>query len=299
MLRPNYFSGPLGQQYLRSPSYGAAYQSVHHSTAIANFPYNGGAGVTPVYQPPQQPALYNLAPQPPQQTQPEQPVNYRFDRKADKIVFHLKENTKVPAFNKYFRDVFSYNVGLFNQKENTYTKALVLEQKIKAHGFINGGDKDTNTLKSELSKNLKDSTGTINNKITKIFDENKNDPGFQESIKATLEEGIAIRANSDSRASEFRRVLLELNLTKKDAGQIAKAISILDDHFLAKSIPATEISAHISKLVEKHLSHQPPPSASPSQPQKATLRVDQLGRKSWSSSQEQLQKGGNLCRWQR
>lgn len=285
MSRPNYFSGPLGQQsgYVQDHQYyRAAYPSVHHSTAIANFPYNGGAGVTPVYQPPQQPALYNLAPQPPQQTQPEQPVNYRFDRKADKIVFHLKENTKVPAFNKYFRDVFSYNVGLINQKENTYTKALVLYEKIKAYGFINGGDKDTDTLKSELSKKLIDSTCTINNKITKIFDENKNNQGFQESIKATLEEGIAIRANSDPRANGLRNLLLtKEDLTKKDAGQIAKAISILDDHFLAKSIPATEISAHISKLVEKHLSHQPPPSASPSQPQKATLRVDQLGRKSW------------------
>ena len=231
------------------------------------------------------------APQLAQPPTPQQPdAQYDFIMNGgtiDKIVFDLKKNKVEPAFNTYFN---GFGIGV-DKKEEKYTKALVFEQKIKAIGFrfasfgldtlsdpeyLNSLTEDRDATNNNA---LKDSAGTTNNKIKTIFDKYNNDSGFKTSIKATLQKGIALQTKSDPRANGLRNVLLRGDLTKEDAGQIAKAISILD---AGTETGDAKVGTKINDLIVQYLSPAPqqPPSLSASQPQpqpQHSSYVNQLG----------------------
>ena len=193
---------------------------------------------------------------------------YYFDmnkdsRKPDKIIFNLnemnKENVK-PFFIDYFKTNSFFES--IKGREERYTEALVFEQKIKEIGHhFNEIDlaqlsKPETLLKlTEFGGKtavLKDSSDAEHHKIIEILKNNKENPSFIESIKETLNEGIALQNKSDYHANQLRIALIKNNLKKEEAGQIAKAISILDNQFISQSKPSRSVSEHIDKLFNYH-----------------------------------------------
>ena len=193
---------------------------------------------------------------------------YYFDmnkdsRKPDKIIFNLnemnKENVK-PFFIDYFKTNSFFES--IKGREERYTEALVFEQKIKEIGHhFNEIDlaqlsKPETLLKlTEFGGKtavLKDSSDAEHHKIIEILKNNKENPSFKESIKEKLNEGIALQNKSDYRANQLRIALIQNNLKKEEAGQIAKAISILDNQFISQSKLSRSVSEHIDKLFNYH-----------------------------------------------
>ena len=177
-------------------------------------------------------------------TEPQKPAaDYGFYMKSGKILFAMSDKYKAPLFSEYFEGLCSsaeYS-QLDAYKERRYTSALVFEQKLKEIGRLYGSfledeklDDFLDRLKktTEGNKIFKDSTDTIKNKINNIFEINKHKPLFEERIKLTLNEGIALKNKSHrpqyQDADKLRNALLYRDLTKEDAGQIAKAISIIE-----------------------------------------------------------------------
>ncbi len=200
------------------------------------------------------------------------------DNKPDKIIFDLEEMSKArvkPLFIDYFKKSNNF-IETSKGQEERYTEALVFEQKIKEIGrFFDEIRLEQLSKPEELLKLtekingkavLKESTGTTLNKIIEILKNNKENPSFIESIKETLNEGIALRNKSDHRANQLRIALIQDNLAKEEAGQIAKAISILDNQFISQSKPTRSVSEHIDKLFKYHS-----PSPSPKYPTNHTI----------------------------
>lgn len=248
LQHPLYSQGPINYPLQYQERVGQQVYQPHH-----------GMGFQPVYQPQQvhypvnlhevkrsiemRPNISETSPSFVSQPQTQQPLladaetTYGFRVHNGKIIFAYGENDNVPLFSKYFRGVRSY-LGMYDYKENSYTSALVFEQKIKEIGrFFNTYDLDTLSnpevllkLKDSTGKTLlKDSTNTTQNKINNIFTKNKDKEEFKNNITATLQKGIDLRTKYDPRANGLRNALLTReDLTKEEAGQIAKAISILD-----------------------------------------------------------------------
>jgi len=166
----------------------------------------------------------------------EKTLKFKMDKNESKIFFDIKDN-QLPVFYDFITRGFGLSKKDHEIEEQRRTKALVFEQKIKAFACFKDGDPDFDILKTEL----KDSKGTTNNKISKIIDIYKSDDKFKGFIKATLADGVAMRSVCRSNANNGQKINFFLtllhnegDLSKEDAGQIAKAISILEDKEASK-----------------------------------------------------------------
>ena len=290
LQHPLYSQGPINYPLQYQERVGQQVYQPHH-----------GMGFQPVYQPQQvhyqvnlhevkrsiemRPNISETSPSFVSQPQTQQPLladaetTYGFRVHKGKIIFAYGENDNVPLFSKYFRGVRSY-LGMYDYKENSYTSALVFEQKIKAMGYFYdsfGSDTLSNPevllkLKDSTGKTfLKDSTNTTQNKINNIFTKNKDKEEFKNNITASIQKGMALQTKSDPGANGLRNALLTReDLTKEEAGQIAKAISILDAGTKENDLNVEE---KINELLKKYTNQQaqPQPQTQP-QPSKSIVK---------------------------